>query len=185
MAKKYTNNNHSRNNSHPFSYGTLWTLVTKYLSQDKVLDNFSKDDLNKMAVLLKKSRETDPQLPHKPIEQQVEEPSAGHIPETPRGLPQAPEIEKVDDIIKKIEDYNPQKVADSQRDFIVRVMVVFYVVLMILILVGVPAYNLWGTILTNGNPAVTLDLVTVLTAVGSTVGTLLGFIVGYYFKNSQ
>jgi hypothetical protein len=185
MVRKIIKNHSRNNNSHPFSYGTLWTLVTKYLSQDRVLNNFSKDDLNKMAVLLRKSRDTDPQLPHKSVEQQVEEPSAGDIPASEQIMPQAPEVEKVDDIIKKIEDYNPQKVADGQRDFIVRVMVVFYVVLMILILIGVPAYNLWGTILTNGNPAVTLDLVTVLTAVGSTVGTLLGFIVGYYFKNSQ
>lgn len=66
---------------------------------------------------------------------------------------------------------------DKSRKHISFVFVYGYIIVIAVIVIGVPLYNRW--ILNNPEP---LELDRLLSQVGALIGSPLGFVVGYYFK---
>ena len=73
--------------------------------------------------------------------------------------------------------FNHLEHTDKSRKHIAYVFVYGYIILVSVIVVGVPLYN-W---LILGDPK-QLELDKILAQVGALIGSPLGFVVGYYFK---
>lgn len=89
--------------------------------------------------------------------------------------------EKLQDLTLKVDasPFNPVEHLDKKRAFIAIVFVFGFLILLLLVIVGVPVYNaLIGK-------AQAIDLNNTLSTVGGLLGTPLGFVVGYYFKESK
>jgi len=76
--------------------------------------------------------------------------------------------------------FDHRKHKDTKRAHIAFVFVYGYMIIVTLIILGVPFYNWW--ILSSPTP---LDLDKTLAQAGSLLGTPLGFVVGYYFKEDK
>lgn len=75
--------------------------------------------------------------------------------------------------------FNPAEHLDKKRAFIAIVFVFGFLTLLLLVILGVPIYN--AVI----GKAEALDLNNTLSTVGGLLGTPLGFVVGYYFKEAK
>lgn len=71
---------------------------------------------------------------------------------------------------------------DNTRQDIARRFVRWYFALFLLILIGVPIYNL-AAFDVVGDERFRLDLIDTLQAFSSVIGPLIGFVVAYYFKS--
>lgn len=89
--------------------------------------------------------------------------------------------EKLQDLSTKVESapFNPVEHLDKKRAFIAIVFVFGFLALLLIVIVGVPIYN---AAIGQGEK---IDLNTTLSTVGGLLGTPLGFVVGYYFKESK
>jgi len=72
--------------------------------------------------------------------------------------------------------FDPKEHLDKKRALIAQIFVWGFLILILVVLVGVPLYNQW-----IGKPTA-LDMDKTLSQVGGLLGTPLGFVVGYYFK---
>lgn len=75
--------------------------------------------------------------------------------------------------------FNPTEHLDKKRAYIAQLFVWGFLTLILLVLVGVPLYNKW---VGHAQP---LDLDKTLSQVSGLLGTPLGFVVGYYFKENK
>lgn len=76
--------------------------------------------------------------------------------------------------------HNHDEHLDKSRSKIALKFVRWYLLYVLLIIIGVPAYNHFAV-----HSAETIDLFKVLAQVGTLLGTPLGFVVGYYFKEES
>jgi hypothetical protein len=72
----------------------------------------------------------------------------------------------------------------NTRQRIARSFIKWYFVLLLIILVGIPIYNLIAFSVTNGDEY-RLDLLDTIQGYSSIVGPLVGFVIGYYFKSTK
>lgn len=89
--------------------------------------------------------------------------------------------EKFQDLTYKVaaSPFNPIEHLDKKRALIAIVFVFGFLILLLLVIIGVPTYN--AVI----GKAEALDLGNTLSTVGGLLGTPLGFVVGYYFKEAK
>lgn len=76
--------------------------------------------------------------------------------------------------------HNHDEHLDKSRSKIALKFVRWYLFYVLLIIIGVPAYNHYAV-----HSAEAIDLFKVLAQVGTLLGTPLGFVVGYYFKEES
>jgi hypothetical protein len=76
--------------------------------------------------------------------------------------------------------HNHDEYLDKSRSKIALKFVRWYLFYVLLIIIGVPAYNHYAV---HSNE--TIDLFKILAQVGTLLGTPLGFVVGYYFKEDN
>ena len=95
------------------------------------------------------------------------------------------EKETLNSLLEKAKDseYNPQAHKDKTRSEIALFFVKAYIALIIFIFVAVFTYNL--VLLTIHKESFVLDIKDIFPLVIGTVGTLLGFVLGYYFKSQE
>lgn len=79
--------------------------------------------------------------------------------------------------------YNSQQHKDKTRSEIALYFVKAYIMLVIFIFVIVFVYNLFLLLLQKDN--LVLEIKDIFPLVIGTVGTLLGFVLGYYFKSEE
>jgi hypothetical protein len=79
--------------------------------------------------------------------------------------------------------YNPQEHKDKTRSEIALYFVKAYIMLVIFIFVVVFVYNL--VLISIGRDSLILEIKDIFPLVIGTVGTLLGFVLGYYFKSEE
>lgn len=79
--------------------------------------------------------------------------------------------------------YNPQEHKDKTRSEIALYFVKSYIMLVIFIFVIVFVYNLFLLVLNRDS--LILEIKDIFPLVLGTVGTLLGFVLGYYFKSEE
>jgi len=79
--------------------------------------------------------------------------------------------------------YNPQEHKDKTRSEIALYFVKAYIMLVIFIFVVVFAYNL--VLISINKDNLILEIKDIFPIVIGTVGTLLGFVLGYYFKSEE
>ena len=94
----------------------------------------------------------------------------------------ADDFQEVSEIAVELK-YNPQEHKDKTRSEIALFFVKAYVALIIFIFVAVFTYNL--VLLTINRESFVLDIKDIFPLVIGTVGTLLGFVLGYYFKSQE
>lgn len=88
-------------------------------------------------------------------------------------------LERLIDDVNKKDPFNRVEHLDKKRAFIALIFVWGYLGLVFLIMVGAPLYN---KSIGNTEP---IDLDKILAQVGALLGTPLGFVVGYYFKEDK
>jgi hypothetical protein len=79
--------------------------------------------------------------------------------------------------------YNPQEQKDKTRSEIALYFVKAYITLVIFLFVIVFAYNL--ILISINKDGLILEIKDIFPLVIGTVGTLLGFVLGYYFKSEE
>jgi hypothetical protein len=77
--------------------------------------------------------------------------------------------------------FDPQKHKDTIRGYIAMTFTISFFALVVIILIGLPIYN----ILVKDCPQKILDLKDTLVIISSVVGGPFGFVIGYYFKGSE
>lgn len=75
--------------------------------------------------------------------------------------------------------FNPQRHKDETRAMIAKTFTCGFFIIVAIILVGIPIYNLYAP---SQN---VMDVKDMLIAVSSVIGGPFGFVVGYYFKGSE
>jgi hypothetical protein len=76
--------------------------------------------------------------------------------------------------------FNRIEFMDTKRAEIALMFVRWYLVFVALVIVGVPLFNAFAV---DGNE--TIDIYKVLAQLGTLLGSPLGFVVGYYFKDDK
>lgn len=76
--------------------------------------------------------------------------------------------------------FDPLEHLDTTRAEIAKKFVKWYLAFVMVIIIGVPLYNSYSV-----HSKEPLDIYKVLTTVGTILGTPLGFVVGYYFKEDK
>jgi hypothetical protein len=80
---------------------------------------------------------------------------------------------------KTEQPFDPRKHKDTKRSQIALIFVWSYVLTVIIIIIGIPLYN-WAI----GQPKL-IEIDTTLAQLGALIGSPLGFVVGYYFKEDK
>ncbi len=79
---------------------------------------------------------------------------------------------------------NKEQLDNETRQEIAKLVTWLYFGILILVIVGVPVYNLAAFTITNGSDY-RFDLIDVLQGYQAVVGTLVGFVIAYYFKEKS
>jgi hypothetical protein len=83
------------------------------------------------------------------------------------------------DLVKEDEDFDPIRHKDETRSTIALTFTKWYFGLILMVLIGVPVYNLF----VEGEQI--LNVEDVLSTLTAAIGVPFGFVVGYYFKGSE
>ena len=79
---------------------------------------------------------------------------------------------------------NKEELDGITRQEIAKLVTYLYFGILILVIVGIPVYNLVAFSVTNGD-TYKFDLIDVLQGYQAVVGTLVGFVIAYYFKEKN
>jgi hypothetical protein len=89
-----------------------------------------------------------------------------------------------DNLIGYNQDYNPKKFNDETKSLIAQRFVKWYFVLLGSAVGAILIYNLLvALIIGSGDSGINLQ--DIILAISTAIGTPLGFIIGYYFKDSE
>jgi ABC-type Fe3+ transport system permease subunit len=117
------------------------------------------------------------------------------IPTYSSGMTSSRDIEKqLNEAIEKAQEtsqrpHDPEKVMSESRKTIALTFVISFVVIVAVVVVGVPVYNAVvfhsARVVVEETTYQPLDMEKVLATLGTLLGTPLGFVVGYYFKEEH
>ena len=79
---------------------------------------------------------------------------------------------------KEDKKFDPRKHKDQTRSKIALIFTWSYFILIALVVIGIPLYNIFF-------PDMKLDIKDTLLVISSVIGGPFGFVVGYYFKGSE
>jgi hypothetical protein len=74
---------------------------------------------------------------------------------------------------------------DDTRQWIARLFIILYFMLLAVLLVGIPVYNLVAYRVTGGSDTLQIPLSDIVQTYSAVVGPTLGFVVAYYFKSRK
>lgn len=77
-----------------------------------------------------------------------------------------------------------EQIDNETRQEIAKLVTWLYFGILLLVLAGIPTYNLIAFAITNGDEY-KLDLIDTLQGYQAVVGTLIGFVIAYYFKEKS
>lgn len=104
-----------------------------------------------------------------------------HYSSVPRARDLDNRLQRLEDTAERLEPpHNHDEYLDKSRAKIAFKFVRWYLFYVLLVLVGVPLYNRFAA-----GSKQTLDVFKILAQVGTLLGTPLGFVVGYYFKEDS
>ena len=89
---------------------------------------------------------------------------------------------KANSVDEKINKYSSQKIDTATRSEIATKFINWYFWCLAGSFIGLLVYN--GVLIFNNKQDYLVDILDIITLVGSIVGTPLGFVVGYYFKDT-
>jgi hypothetical protein len=112
----------------------------------------------------------------------LESPRYRAYPATPTEKSNSKKIDELEATLDglKAPKFNAVEHLDKSRSRIALKFVKWYLFFVLIIIVGVPMYNRYAV-----NQRQALDVYKMLTQVGTLLGTPLGFVVGYYFKEDK
>jgi hypothetical protein len=88
------------------------------------------------------------------------------------------------DLVGQLSASDLQRIESETRDFIARSTIKYFFMLFAVVLIGVPVYNF--LVAANGlNTDLVLNLSDLMQQYGATLGPVLGFVIGYYFKTKS